>query len=191
VLDLVVQQQAPLTYARRWKWPSAKKLTGEVEASPVTARTGEVEIWDYKGTRSKTGYLEDYVRQLLTYAALYRDRTRDLPARCVLFFINEPKRDLRLLAIDVTDAIVDRALDWTQDQVRDLRATTAAFEQNPLAVAAGERTLSSQPVGKRVTPETVQQCTGCAFRFDCNEYRTHLGPSTKSRDVDIYTVFKN
>lgn len=191
VLDLVVQQRSPLTYQRQWKWLSTKKLIGEVEATPVTARTGDVEIWDYKGTRAKTGYLEDYVRQLLTYAALYRDRTGDLPERCVLFFINEPKKDLRLLAIGVTDAIVDRALDWTQDQVRDLRMTTAAFERDPLAVVAGERTLGREPLGKRVTAETVQQCTGCAFRFDCDEYRTHLGTGTKSRDVDIYTVFKN
>ena len=191
ILDLVVQQSAPLTYARRWKWLSTKKLTGEVEAAPVTAHPGDVEIWDYKGTRSKTGYLEDYVRQLLTYAALYRGRTGDLPARCVLFFINEPKRDLRLLAIDVTDSIVDRALDWTQEQVKELRATTAAFERDPLGITAGERALIKQPLGKRLTAETVQQCTGCAFRFDCDEYRTHLGPTTNSRDVDIYTVLKN
>ncbi len=191
VLDLVVQQRSPLKYQRRWKWHSTKHLTGAVEAKAVAARTGDVEIWDYKGTRAKTGYLDDYVRQLLTYAALYRDRTGKLPERCVLFFVNEPKRDLRLLAIDVTDAIVDRAVDWTQDQVRDLRTTTAAFERDPLAVVAGERTLGGQPLGQRVTTETVQQCTGCAFRFDCDEYRAHLGPSTKSRDIDICTVFKN
>jgi len=50
----------------------------------------------------------NYVRQLLTYAALYRDRTGALPIRCVLFFINEPPRqDRRLLAIDVTPPIVE------------------------------------------------------------------------------------
>ena len=116
---------------------------------------------------------------------------KQLPERCVLFFINEPKKDHRLLAIEVDDSIVDRALDWTQDQVRELRATTATFERDPLAVVAGDRTLSAKPLGKRVTAETVQQCTGCAFRFDCDEYRKFLGPATKSRDVDIYTVFKN
>ena len=70
-------------------------------------------------------------------------------------------------------------------------ADGTSSEALPLGVIAGERTLGKQPLGKRVTAETVQQCTGCAFRFDCDEYRTHLGPSTKSRDVDIYTVFKN
>ena len=47
------------------------------------------------------------VMTLLTYATLYRDRTGDLPARCVLFFIKEPPdKSRRLVAIDVTEAIV-------------------------------------------------------------------------------------
>jgi hypothetical protein len=191
ILDLVIQQAAPLIYPRRWSWSSKSALAGQVASSTVTAHRGDMEIWDYKGTRASTPYIADYVRQLLTYAALYRDRTGSLPERCVLFFINEPKKDHRLLAIEVDDSIVDRALDWTQDQVRELRATTATFERDPLAVVAGDRTLSAKPLGKRVTAETVQQCTGCAFRFDCDEYRKFLGPATKSRDVDIYTVFKN
>ena len=69
---------------------------------------GEVEIWDYKGTRANSPLCDDYVRQLLTYAALYRDRTGELPVHCVLFFVaGSPDRCRRLLAIDVSPAIVD------------------------------------------------------------------------------------
>ena len=33
--------------------------------------SGDIEIWDYKASKPDTPYIHDYVRQLLTYAALY------------------------------------------------------------------------------------------------------------------------
>src|SRR5204863_1179637 len=114
---------------RTWRWDSIADLTGHVETAMTTAAAGDVEIWDYKGTRAKSPFVDDYVRQLLTYAALYRVRTGSLPVRCVLFFINEPpRRDRRLLAIDVTAPLVDAALAWTYEQVRALRGTADIFE---------------------------------------------------------------
>ena len=173
ILDLVIQQQTPLTYQRSWVWDSVVDLRGHVEETATGAAIGDVEIWDYKGTRANSPFVDDYVRQLLTYAALYRDRTGTLPVRCVLFFINEPRRD-RLLAIEVTAPIVDAALGWTYEQVRLLRATADTFEGDPVAVPAGELARDTEPLGQRLSQETTKQCTACTFRFDCPEYTTHL-----------------
>src|SRR5262249_50318644 len=73
VLDLVIQQTHPLTYSRVWQWTDLANLKGGVSKATVAAKTGDIEIWDYKGTRADTKYVGDYVRQLLTYAALYKE----------------------------------------------------------------------------------------------------------------------
>jgi DNA helicase II / ATP-dependent DNA helicase PcrA len=192
ILDLVVQKLEPLTYDRIWAWDSVEALEGHPEERSLAAAPGEVEIWDYKATRAGSPFCTDYVRQLLTYAALYRDRTGELPARCVLFFINEPPdRSRRLLAIDVSEAIVDAALDWTYQQVRLLRATDAAFQDDPGGVEGGELGRRGEPAGRRLTAETKQQCTACSFRFDCAEYTANLDGGASHPDVDLTSVFKN
>jgi hypothetical protein len=191
ILDLVIQQQSPLTYPRTWKWDSVVDLDGHIAENSTTAAAGEVEIWDYKGTRANTPFVGDYVRQLLTYAALYRDRTGELPVRCVLFFINEPRRDRRLLAIDVDSSVVDAALAWTYDQVRLLRGTADAFETQPDSVLAGELAKEEEPLGKRLSQETTAQCTACTFRFDCPEYTAHLKGGQQHPDINLANVFKN
>jgi hypothetical protein len=192
ILDLVVQQPEPLTYNQTWAWESVDALEGHAEERPLTAAPGEVEIWDYKATRARSPFCTDYVRQLLTYAALFRDRTGYLPARCVLFFINEPSdRGRRLLAIDVSPGLVDAALDWTYQQVRLLRATDAAFESNPGGVEGGELARRGEPAGQRLTTETKQQCTACSFRFDCAEYAASLDGGAGHPDVALTNVFKN
>jgi hypothetical protein len=192
ILDLVVQQQAPLTYNRTWVWDSVADLRGHTEERPLAAEAGDTEIWDYKATRAESPFADDYVRQLLTYAALYRDRVGELPARCVLFFINEPPRlNRRLLAVDVSPAIVDAALAWTYEQVRLLRATASAFEGDPATVEGGELARRSELVGHRLSKETKAQCTACTFRFDCPEYTANLEGGTSNSDVALGNVFKN
>jgi hypothetical protein len=191
ILDLVIQQQAPLTYQRVWEWDSLDDLTGHPKAASLSAVSGDVEIWDYKGTRATTGYIEDYVRQLLTYAALFRDRTGSLPTRCVLFFINEKKPGHRLLAVRVDDKLVRAAVDWTEKQVRELQETRLAFERDPLAVIAGEFVRRSCPLGQRLTSESTQQCTACSFRFGCEEYEAYLGGGPNHPDIDVLNVAKN
>ena len=191
ILDLVIQQQSPLTYPRTWKWDSVVDLDGHVAEDPTTAAAGDIEIWDYKGTRANTPFVGDYVRQLLTYAALFRDRTGELPVRCVLFFINEPRRDRRLLAIDVDTGVVDAALAWTYDQVRLLRGTADTFETQPANVLAGELARQAEPLGNRLSQETTAQCTACTFRFDCPEYTAHLKGGDQHPDINLANVFKN
>lgn len=190
VLDVVVQQQSPLVYGRRWEWKSIEELNGSVVDKKLMASTDDREIWDYKATRANTPYTQDYVRQLMTYAALYRDRTGVLVKRCVLFYINEPKRELRLIAIPIDGTIVDRAVEWTLDQVKALRQTVIQFEQEPCSIDGGSLHLRSEPVGRRTDDELAQQCTACGRRFDCNEYITFL-KNPNHPDVRLDNVAKN
>ena len=129
----------------------------------------------------------------MTYAALYEERTGELPKRCVVFFVNERKRDLGLLAVPVDDDIVSRGVDWTERQVADLRRTVADFEKAPEALPGGSLLLRHAPVGQRVTAELAAQCTGCPQRFDCEEYLVHLGCSRDhpKRDVNPLEVGRN
>ena len=193
ILDVVVQQQKPLVYERTWVWSNAAKLEGRVSNLVAVADEGDVEIWDYKGTRANTPHLADYIRQLLTYAALYRERTSVLPKRCVLFFINEPPvTRKRLLSVQVTDSVVQAAVDWTIEEVRILQQSLRRFVTDPKEVGAGEYELRAKPPGKRITTELRKQCTTCSMRFDCSDYRTFLSKKPDAlADIDILNVFKN
>lgn len=193
IIDLVLQQRDPLTYQQVWRWEDVDSLQGKVRDGHEAAATGDREIWDIKGSRIKTPYLIDYVRQVITYAALFRERTGELPRRCVLFFVNEKRDEDALLSIPVDDVLVDSGLRWTVDQVADLQSTLTSFERDPEAVAGGTVLRRECPVGERVDDVLKTQCTGCAQRFDCVEYTTHLGstPESVKRDVSLYTVGKN
>jgi PD-(D/E)XK nuclease superfamily len=193
VLDVVVQQQSSLTYRRVWEWKKGKDLAGEATVAQEVAKQGDLEIWDYKGVRSTTGYLEDYVRQVVTYAALLEDRI-GLPKRCVLFFVNEPDPEKRLLAIPISRAVIRGAVDWTLEQVQDLRQTVLQMQQDPLSIDGGDLRLHHLPLKDRVTKELQAQCTACGQRFDCAAYRAYLGPGkngSEHTDVDTLNVAKN
>jgi hypothetical protein len=190
ILDLVIQQQNPLTYERTWKWADAAALKGRVTKNVTVAAAGDVEIWDYKGTRAGTPYVADYVRQLLTYAALYKERSGELPRRCVLFFVNEGTRSEQLLVIPVDQEIVNHALNWTIEQVKLIRKTTLEFQGSPISIEGGGLEDRNKPVGSRISEELKQQCTAFGFRFDCEEYCTHLG-GNQHPDVTMTNVRKN
>ncbi|MDQ3933699.1 MAG: PD-(D/E)XK nuclease family protein [Actinomycetota bacterium] len=193
IIDLVLQQQDPLEYRQIWRWDDLDQLTGEPTAGREQAAPGDREIWDIKGSRIKTQYLTDYVRQVVTYAALYRERTGTLPRRCVLFFVNERQDARALLSVPIDEAVVESGLAWTVDQVADLRRTLTCFEQDPDSVDAGTVLRRNRPVGDRVDEVLRAQCTGCAQRFDCVEYTSHLDskPGDVKRDVSPYAVGKN
>jgi DNA helicase II / ATP-dependent DNA helicase PcrA len=193
IIDLVLQQQDPLTYQQVWRWENIESLEGQAESGDDEAAAGDREIWDIKGSRIKTPYLIDYVRQVISYAALFRERTGALPRRCVLFFVNEARDEDALLSIPVDDEVVDNGLRWTVAQVADLQRTLTSFEDDPGAVAGGTVLRRDQAVGDRVDEVLRTQCTGCAQRFDCEEYTTHLGSSAGrvKNDVSLYTVTKN
>jgi len=193
IIDLVLQQQDPLTYRQVWKWDDVDALSGTRHPGREVAATGDREIWDIKGSKIETPYLIDYVRQVITYAALFRERTGTLPRRCVLFFVNEKRDEDALLSIPLTPTVVDSGLRWTVEQVADLRRTLTSFEKDPAEVCGGTVLRRELPVGERVDEVLKAQCTGCAQRFDCVEYTTHLGSTPKrvKRDVSPYEVGKN
>ncbi len=193
IIDLVLQTDDALEYRNVWRWDDLERLEGAPAAMRDLATRGDREIWDIKGSRVKSEYLADYVRQVVTYAGLYRERTGELPARCVLFFVNEKKDEKALLSVPIDAAVVDSGLRWTIEQVADLQRTLAAFERDPEAVAGGTVVLRDRPVGERVDGVLRAQCTGCAQRFDCVEYGTHLGSTPKKvkRDVSLEVVTKN
>lgn len=191
ILDLVVQQQQSLAYQRAWIWDSIPEMRGGVGKKETLAQPGDVEVWDYKGTRAKSAFVPDYVRQVLTYANLYRDRVGSLPTRCVIFFVNEAPGPDRLLSIPVIEEVVEASLKWTQEQVKMLQQTALVLERAPDKVEAGELELSAQPIGQRLTSETTQQCTACELRFRCEEYRAYLKADPSHPDIDLYNIAKN
>jgi hypothetical protein len=193
IIDLVLQQPDALTYYRRWMWDDPLALKGHVEEQTLEATAGDEEIWDFKATRSSTNYMEDYVRQVATYAALYRERTDRLPKRCVLFFVNEPRDAAKLLAVPINNELVDSAVKWTVDQVEELRRTTILFAKKPESVEGGSLLCKDLPVGKRVNDDLKAQCTACGQRFDCIEYTTSIGSSMDKpkRDVNPLEVGRN
>lgn len=190
ILDLVLHQTSTMSYRRKIKWASVKALSGEVTKANIKARKKDLEIWDYKASRADSSFILDYVRQLLAYAALYQERTGERPARCVLFFVNEPDTSKQLICIELTDALLDASVNWTVQQVKLLQNTVAKFQQQPKDVGAGELEFASKPLEERVTVELKKQCTACSYRFDCKEYAAYLG-KPDHRDIDIYTVRKN
>ena len=195
VLDVVVQLDKPLRYDRTWSWTDERKLEGKLAKRPTRAKKGDLEIWDYKATKLTRQHLNDYVIQLLTYANLYRDRTGDLPKRCVIFYLNEPKKEKQMVAIEVNRRIIKSSMTWTLKQVNHLHATITKFQSCPTGVEGGELDLATKPPAARITQELRQQCTACGRRFDCDAY---VGSLTKGRkvnkvpaDVDRENVLKN
>lgn len=184
VLDLVVQLETPITYSRSWKWTDTSALKGEVTEKPVAATEGDWEIWDYKGVRADNIYISDYARQLVTYAALFEERTGTLPARCVLFFVNEKTEEKQLLAVPITPQIAKAGVDWTIEQARLLRQSELLFQQDPLKAASGS-------IEDGFTKELFAQCTACGQRFDCDGYIAKLDGGPQHNDVRKDNVLKN
>lgn len=190
ILDLVLQSDKPLNYPRTWEWSNVERLEGSAVDQPSQAQKGDMEIWDYKGTPADSPYLPDYVLQLLTYANLFRERAGQLPVRCVLFFVNEPGIRKQLIAIPISDDLVQRAEDWTIGQVRELRSTALQFERNPHQVEGGELARRHESLENRIDSELKKQCTACGQRFDCTAYIAYLGRPNHP-DISVTNVAKN
>jgi hypothetical protein len=190
ILDLVIQTKNPIIYPMTWIWSNRECLSGEVQDIETISHSGDLEVWDYKGTQASTTHMNDYVIQLLTYAGLYGERTGRIPVRCVLFFINEPDRNKQLISIPIEQEIIIKAEKWTINEAKRIRQTALSFEIDPFSVTGGDIKLQDQPVGKRVDSELKKQCTACGFRFDCEEYISYLGRPNHP-DIDILNVGKN
>lgn len=190
ILDLVVQLRDPLRYPCTWNWRDQASLQGEVTTVPTQAAAGDVEVWDYKGTRAGTRFVDAFVLQLLTYARLYAERSGQLPRRCVIFFVNEPVRERQLLAIPVTPELAAQAEAWTIAQAKRLRQTALTFEGNPLTVEGGDLEKQGLPAAERINEELQAQCTACGHRFDCGTYAAYLGDPNHN-DIRLDNARKN
>lgn len=199
VLDVVIQQKSELIYPLTWRWIDKASLRGEVtDDVQDRAAVGDREIWDYKGTKLRNNTSrDDYVRQVVTYAALLRDRI-GLPRRCVLFFTNEkPGSKRRLLAIPIDEEVVEASIGWTLDQVRELRETVLQIQRDPLSIEGGDLTKRDRPLADRIDEDLKAQCTTCSQRFDCTTYRAYLaksghhGDGSDHPDVQLINVEKN
>ncbi len=190
ILDLVVQLEHPLRYQTTWAWSDEESLTGEAATTATQAAIGDVEIWDYKGSRSSTPFLSAFVLQLLTYAGLYAEHAGQLPSRCVIFFVNEPDPTRQLLAIPISREIVAKAEQWTISQAKRLRQTMLTFEGNPLAVSGGHLEQHNLPLADRIDGELAQQCTACGVRFDCLAYQAKLADPNHN-DLSLINTRKN
>jgi PD-(D/E)XK nuclease superfamily len=197
VLDVVIQQKGELVYPLTWQWTDKANLRGEVTQAQDRAQIGDREIWDYKGTRLRHNTArDDYVRQVVTYAALLQDRM-ELPRRCVLFFTNEEAPARRLLAIPIDQEVVNASIGWTLAQVRELRQTVLQVQRDPLSVEGGDITKRDEPLGDRIDEDLKAQCTACSQRFDCTAYRAYLaksgqyGDGSEHPDVRLLNVEKN
>lgn len=199
VLDVVIQQKSELVYPLTWEWTDKANLQGKVnDQAQDQAAVGDREIWDYKGTKLRNNTSrDDYVRQVVTYAALLQDRI-GLPRRCVLFFTNEkPGSKRRLLAIPIDQEVIDASVQWTLEQVRELRETVLQVQRDPLSIDGGDLTKRLEPLEDRIDEDLKAQCTTCSQRFDCTAYRAHLaksgeyGDGADHPDVRLANVEKN
>jgi len=198
VLDVVIQQKGELVYPLTWRWTDKANLQGEVAEVTDRAEVGDREIWDYKGTKLRNNTSrDDYVRQVVTYAALLQDRI-GLPRRCVLFFTNEkPRSKRRLLAIPIDQEVVEASVGWTLEQVRELRETVLQVQRDPLSVEGGDLTKRHEPLENRIDDDLKAQCTACSQRFDCTAYHAYLaksgeyGDGSSHPDVRLLNVEKN
>jgi len=183
VLDLVRQESGTFEYQRVFEITDAADCSGVLKAGHIKTRTDDVEIWDYKASKPTTPYIGDYVRQLLTYAAIYHQHTGSFPKRCVLAFLRQPKKGTladHLVAIPIDQSLVDAALNWTTSQVGAMGASVTTFRANPLTIPGGDEGSGT------ISKELRNQCTACGQRFDCSSYSS-VAPS----DCDPSRIDKN
>jgi hypothetical protein len=181
ILDLVIQQEDSMGFSRVYEIVDPIDLTGSVAEKSIKSVSGDIEIWDYKASKPDTPYIHDYVRQLLTYAALYHRNNPEepLPARCVLAFLRRPKKGTlqdHLIAIPVTQELLDHAENWTMGQIIGIGDSISDFISNPATAKVGTGGCGM------VDKELAKQCTACGQRFDCGPYsKAHAGDCDRSR----------
>ena len=183
VLDLVRQESGTFEYHRVFEITNLADCAGILKFGKISTNVDDVEIWDYKASKPDTPYIGDYVRQLLTYAAIYHQHTGSLPKRCVLAFLRQPKKGTladHLVAIPINQSLVDAALKWTTNQVGSIGSSVTTFRTNPLSIPAGD-----EGCGK-ISKELRNQCTACGQRFDCGSYKA-VAPT----DCDPSRIDKN
>jgi putative RecB family exonuclease len=121
------------------------------------------EIWDYKGTKrpnANSPQLKDYEWQMCVYAELYKQKTGVLPARAILYFINELDADPKLKTrpakavyeVKFTDTKIKQSLDdFHKTAMQIINCKKNQYWPNPK------------------TPPEDETCAICDLRWNCSD----------------------
>jgi putative RecB family exonuclease len=125
----------------------------------------KVEIWDYKGARvprDDTNEMESYRYQMLVYAALYKIRNKCLPARGVLYFMNEfespegGRTKNPVLEVDFQEDEIDKALH--------------EFDGTALRIEQCRKDNQWDPPSPEKLGDIEDTCAACDLRWSCRSY---------------------
>lgn len=131
-------------------------LTGQADV--ISSRHDGVEIVDYKASQRPAdddSFLDDYREQLRVYAGLYSVQEGELPARAVIYFLNEEEPGRMRFEIELDEAEIRAALQRFETTVEELEETRETDSW-------GEITDTEAP--------DEATCDVCDFRADCPVY---------------------
>ena len=134
----------------------------DVLANSDAGISGQVEIWDYKGSRRPSmgdPEYQRYVFQLQVYADLYRRKTGAVPTKAILYFLNElapdPAPQSRpvnaLLEVNLDPSAVQLALQSFEQTVRQIESCRLTRHWSDPVDDPGEAT-----------------CDACDLRWNCS-----------------------
>jgi putative RecB family exonuclease len=150
----------------------------------VSDKSGEPEIWDYKGTQKpplSSNSLRDYEWQMSVYAELYKVKTGKYPVRAVLYFLNELKVSAGDPPITKRPVPAVHIVDFMKKGIEADGTPTlvaeglTAFDKTAADISACKSSQSwSAPSGSDVPDDKT--CDICDIRWNCDAH-----PSGKYR----------
>ena len=140
--------------------------------------SGEMEIWDYKGTDmpplSSTS-LRDYEWQMSVYAQLYRVKAGHYPQRAVLYFLNELKTRTGQSPIITRPIPAVHIVDFMRNGTESdgtptlVQEALDAFDITASDIVACKATQSwSAPSGANIPDDKT--CDICDIRWNCQAH---------------------
>ncbi len=134
----------------------------DVLAQSDAPNSGQVEIWDYKGSKRPSmgdPEYQRYVFQLQVYADLYRRKTGAAPTRAILYFLNE-------LAPDPAPAV--RPINALLEVNLDPSAVQQALQSFGQTVNQIESCRSSRNWPDPIEDPGEATCDACDLRWNCS-----------------------
>lgn len=116
-------------------------------------RPGELEIWDYKGSKKvepDSEEMRNYTFQMLVYSELYKRRHQTYPARAILCFLGEEKIEDMIVEVPMGEKSAQEAMKLFEGTVGEIEKRRDADDWSPPQ--------------KMPSKET---CGACDVRWDC------------------------
>lgn len=136
-----------------------------------------VEIWDYKGSKfpdigtpSGVNKLDRYKAQMLAYAQLYKNKTGNLPLKCILYFMNELDQPTPPIVRPSSSIFVMDLRDPTN--LDNIATAMASFSQTAVDIAQSKATNNWAP---SQVPDK-ETCDICDRRWNCPGVRNTYPP---------------